>query len=896
MRQYSQIKKRYPDTVLLFRLGDFFETFEDDAVLTAKVCGITLTKRNNGGADETPLAGFPHHQLDNYLPKLVRAGYRVAVCEQLEDPKQARGIVRRDVVEVVTPGVAFNEKLLDTKKNNYLAALAFLQQKQGGKPVTVLGISCVDVSTGEFFTTEVLEEQLGDVLETLQPAEILVSKAHTEEATAHIRKVFPPNNTPTLTRMEDWIFAEQFGRETLLRHFKTQNLKGFGIEEMTAGVAAAGAALHYVGEAQKGQLPHLRKISAFNPSEYMTLDFATKRNLEITFSMHDASREGTLISILDKTETPMGARLFKKWITRPLSRLKPIHQRQSAVQAFFQNDSIRAAFRVELGQMGDIERLMSKISTGRANPRDLTALKSTFARLPRIHELLQDIQHHSPSDTLANVQASMRDVRRIVELIDRALTSEPPANVGGGGVFREGYSAELDDVLNTMYSGKNWIADYQERERQATGISSLKVGFNNVFGYYIELSNTHKNKAPDSYQRKQTLTNGERFTTPELKEMEAKILSAEEKLGDLERSLFAELRGKIAEAAEDAQHNAALVAMLDCVQSFAQTAREYDYTCPTLTETEELHIVNGRHPVVERLLAIGEKYVPNTTRMDTDSELTLGSAGQLHILTGPNMSGKSSYLRQIGLITLLAHIGAFVPAEQATIGLVDRIFTRVGAQDNIVAGESTFLVEMQEAASIVNNATKRSLILLDEVGRGTATFDGISIAWAIAEHLHDHTQAKTLFATHYHEMTSIVERLPRARNYKADVQELGGKIIFTRRIISGTADHSFGIHVAEMAGLPKEITERAKVIMQALEREKGEGIREEIVQIASSFLANPERPSNQATTNESAPQFSLFEIRDDKIREQIRKIDVNALTPVQALTLLAELKAQVEKG
>ncbi len=895
MRQYSQIKKRYPDTVLLFRLGDFFETFEDDAVLTAKVCGITLTKRNNGGADETPLAGFPHHQLDNYLPKLVRAGYRVAVCEQLEDPKQARGIVRRDVVEVVTPGVAFNEKLLDTKKNNYLAALAFLQQKQGGKPVTMLGISCVDISTGEFFTTEVFEEQLGDVLETLQPAEILVSKAHTEEATAHIRKVFPPNNTPTLTRMEDWIFSEQFGRETLLRHFKTQNLKGFGIEEMTAGVAAAGAALHYVGEAQKGQLPHLRKISAFNPSEYMTLDFATKRNLEITFSMHDASREGTLISILDKTETPMGARLFKKWITRPLSRLKPIQQRQSAVQAFFQNDSIRAALRTELGQMGDIERLMSKISTGRANPRDLTALKSTFARLPRIHELLQDIQKNSSSDTLANVQASMRDVRNIVELIDRALTSEPPANVGGGGVFREGYSAELDDVLNAMYSGKNWIAEYQERERQATGIPSLKVGFNNVFGYYIELSNTHKNKAPDSYQRKQTLTNGERFTTPELKEMEAKILNAEEKLGDLERSLFAELRGKIAEAAEDAQHNAALVAMLDCVQSFAQTAREYDYTCPTLTETEELHIVNGRHPVVERLLAIGEKYVPNTTRMNTDSE-------QLHILTGPNMSGKSSYLRQIGLITLLAHIGAFVPAEQAIIGLVDRIFTRVGAQDNIVAGESTFLVEMQEAASIVNNATKRSLILLDEVGRGTATFDGISIAWAIAEHLHDHTQAKTLFATHYHEMTSIVERLQRARNYKADVQELSGKIVFTRRIMSGTADHSFGIHVAEMAGLPKEITERAKVIMQALERgEEGHspldishwsGDKKHI----NIPMTNDQLTNAPMTNDHAEPQFSLFEIRDDKIREKIRIIDVNALTPMQALTLLAELKAQVEKG
>jgi DNA mismatch repair protein MutS len=904
MRQYSQIKKKYPDTILLFRLGDFFETFEDDAVLTAKVCGITLTKRNNGGADETPLAGFPHHQLDNYLPKLVRAGYRVAVCEQLEDPKQARGIVRRDVVEVVTPGVAFNEKLLDTKKNNYLAAIAALQQKQGGKQATVLGVSCVDISTGEFFTTEVFDGQLGDVLETLQPAEILVAKGFTEEAIVHIRKVFPPNNMPTVTRMEDWIFAEQFGRETLLRHFKTQNLKGFGIEEMTAGVAAAGAALHYVGEAQKGQLPHLRKISAFNPSEYMTLDFATKRNLEITFSMHDASREGTLISILDKTETPMGGRLFKKWITRPLRRLKPIEQRQSAVQAFFKNDSIRAAFRAELAQMGDIERLMSKISTGRATPRDVVALKLTFARLPRLHELLQELL--PMSETLATVQASMRDVRHVAELVHSALTDEPPAQVGGGGVFREGYSAELDEVRNAMYSGKNWIADYQERERQATGIPSLKVGYNNVFGYYIELSNAHKNKAPEAYERKQTLTNGERFTTPELKEMEAKILNAEERLGDLERGLFTELRTKIAEAAEDAQHNAALVAMLDCVQSFAQVAREYDYTCPKLTETEELFIEDGRHPVVERLLPIGERYVPNTTQMNTDGE-------QMHIITGPNMSGKSSYLRQIGLITLLAHIGAFVPAKQAIIGLADRIFTRVGAQDNIVAGESTFLVEMQEAASIVNNATQSSLILLDEVGRGTATFDGISIAWAIAEYLHDHTQAKTLFATHYHEMTSIVERLPRARNYKADVLEAEGRIIFTRRVIAGTADHSFGIHVAEMAGLPKEITERAKVIMQALERGNGRGdshlslaighLSDAIItrpmtndQLTNDQLTNDQLTNDQSTNNHSAePQFSMFEIRDDKIREKIRKIDVNALTPVQALTLLAELKAQVEK-
>lgn len=899
MRQYSQIKKKHPDTVLLFRLGDFFETFEEDAVITAKACGITLTKRNNGGAEETPLAGFPHHQLDNYLPKLVRAGYRVAVCEQLEDPKQARGIVRRDVVEVVTPGVAFNEKLLDARRNNYVAALAPLTSGTGAKAIAIVGVSCADISTGEFFTTETDEEHLATLLETLQPAEILLPKGKVDTLTPHIRKAFPANVSPALTRLEDWIFEENFGRDTLLRHFKTQNLKGFGIEELTAGVGAAGVVLHYIQEAQKGQLPHIQRVSLFNPSEYMTLDFATKRNLEITFSMNDSSREGTLIGILDKTETPMGSRLFKKWITRPLRRLQQIHQRQSAVAAMFQHDNVRAALRAELGQMGDIERLIAKISTGRATPRDVVALGKTLARLPRVKELCTGLSATTDSTTKATSNApealersvqSLRDMSALVERIKSALVEEPSAQVGGGGVFRTGFAPELDEIVNVMYSGKNWIAEYQERERAATGIPSLKVGFTGVFGYYIEISNTHKNKAPEHYQRKQTLSNGERYTTPELKEMEAKILSAEERLADTERAIFQRLRTELSEFAADVQHNAALVAAIDCLQSFAQAAREYDYVCPAVDESESLVIEGGRHPVVERLLPIGEKYVPNSTRMDTSTE-------QMHIITGPNMSGKSSYLRQIGLITLLAHIGAFVPAKQATIGLTDRIFTRVGAQDNITAGESTFLVEMQEAANIINNATRKSLILLDEVGRGTATFDGIAIAWAIAEYLHDHTGAKTLFATHYHEMTSITERLPKARNYKADVQEVGASIIFTRRVVEGTADHSFGIHVAEMAGLPKELTERARVVMQALEGEKKEELRITnydaiIPQIAS--LQTPNDKATSAQASEAEPQFSLFEIRDDKIRERIRKIEVNTLTPIQALTVLAELRAMVD--
>ncbi|MCU0424463.1 MAG: DNA mismatch repair protein MutS [Candidatus Kapabacteria bacterium] len=894
MRQYSQIKKKYPDTVLLFRLGDFFETFEDDAIITAKACGITLTKRNNGGADETPLAGFPHHQLDNYLPKLVRAGYRVAVCEQLEDPKQARGIVRRDVVEVVTPGVAFNEKLLDARRNNYVAGLVVLQNRN----TTTIGVSCADISTAEFFTTETDEEHLATLLETLQPAEILIPKGKTDALTPHIRKAFPANAQPALTRLEDWVFEERFGRDTLLRQFKTQNLKGFGIEELSAGVAAAGVVMHYLQESQKGQLTHIQRVSLFNPSEYMTLDFATKRNLEITFSMNDASREGTLIGILDKTETPMGSRLFKKWITRPLRRLAQIHQRQRAVDALFRGDSIRAALRSELGQMGDVERLIAKISTGRATPRDVVALGKTLARLPRVKELCENLS----SESLTKAVQGLHDVSNVVERITTAFVEEPPAQVGNGGVFREGFAPELDDIVNVMYSGKNWIADYQERERTATGIPSLKVGFTGVFGYYIEISNAHKNKAPEQYQRKQTLTNGERYTTPELKEMEAKILTAEERLADAEREIFGRLRTEIAGFAADIQHNAALVAAIDCLQSFAEAARQYDYVCPEMDESDTLHIENGRHPVVERLLPIGEKYVPNSTRMDTRTE-------QMHIITGPNMSGKSSYLRQIGLITLLAHIGAFVPAQKAHIGLTDRIFTRVGAQDNITAGESTFLVEMQEAANIINNATPSSLILLDEVGRGTATFDGIAIAWAIAEYLHDRTGAKTLFATHYHEMTSITERLPKARNYKADVQEVGNSIIFTRRVVEGTANHSFGIHVAEMAGLPKDLTERARVVMRALE-EKGEGNSSGVgshwslvighssgdSNSATVPMTNDQATNDQVTNDQAEPQFSLFEIRDDKIRERIRKIDVNALTPLQALTLLSELRAMVDAG
>lgn len=879
MRQYHQVKSKHPDTILLFRLGDFYETFEDDAVLAAKVCGLTLTKRNNGDAESTPLAGFPHHQLDNYLPRLVRAGYRVAVCEQLEDPKHARGIVRRDVIEVVTPGVAFNDKLLDTKSNNYLAALALVQHRSGD---VLAGLSCADVSTGEYFTTEIPAADVVAVLETLQPAEIIVNKKELPLVEGLLRKL---SNQPTLTRMEDWIFEDRFARENLLQHFGTASLKGFGVETMTVGVIAAGVTLHYIGETQKGSLPHIRRLNVFNPSEYMALDFATRRNLEITFSMHDASRAGTLIAILDKTQTAMGGRLFKKWITRPLRRLRPIEQRQNAVAALVDDTASLQFLQNELSHVGDIERLMTKVCTGRATPRDMVSLKTTLQRIPDIRAALLSMN----SETLNKVAEQLVSMNDVAELLQHAIVDEPPAQVGGGTAFREGYSPELDDIRNAMFSGKSWIASYQEQERERSGIPSLKVGFNNVFGYYIEITHAHRNKIPDAYERKQTLTNAERYTTPELKEIEEKILHAEERLGELEKELFNEVRLKVAEHAEQAQGNASLLAMVDCLQSFAQAACEYKFCRPLLDESEQLDIADGRHPVVERLLPVGERYIPNTTTLDTNEQ-------QIHIITGPNMSGKSSYLRQVGLIVLLAQIGSYVPAKSAHIGLVDTIFTRVGAQDNITAGESTFLVEMQEAANILNNATRKSLILLDEVGRGTATFDGISIAWAIAEYLHEHIGARTLFATHYHELNELANRYTRIHNYKADVQEVGNTILFTRKIMLGSADHSFGIHVAEMAGLPAEVTVRAREIMLSLEQHSAQEFSPAEPALAApvaSKTAAHAVPQQQHV--ESVPQMSLFEVRDDALRQKLLAVDVNSLTPMQALQLVEELQREAKK-
>lgn len=882
MRQYNQIKKRYPDTILLFRLGDFFETFGDDAVITAQVCGIVLTKRNNGAAGDMPLAGFPHHQLDQYLPKLVRAGYRAAVCEQLEDPKMARGIVRRDVVEVVTPGVAMYEKLLDARHNTFVAAITLADVKNVGR---VAGLAFADASTGEFNTCELMATELASTLEALAPAEIILPKPLYPELQVLLEKL---PFKPAITRLEDWTFEQQFGLENMLRHFKTQSLKGFGVENMTLGIGAAGAVLNYISETQQGKTSHIRSLRAYNPGEYMTLDAATRRNLELTFSVNEKA-DGSLVNVLDETLTPMGSRLLKAWMMRPLRKRERIEQRLHAVRSLFEQEQARASLREVLKGISDMERLISKVCTQRATPRDMIALKKSLLAIP----LLKTIANALPESALTRRIMALDDMPAVVQAIEAALVEEPSIQFGAGSIFKPGYSPQLDEIREAMYSGKNWVSNYQDTMREQTGIPSLKVSFNNVFGYYIEISNAHKSKVPPNFDRKQTLTNAERYITPELKDIEAKILNAEERITEVEQKLFADVRSAVAEFASAIQTNAQNIAALDCLQSFAQVAAANEYCEAQLNSDGVLHIEDGRHPVVEKLLPVGEKYIPNHTHLERNKE-------QVHIITGPNMAGKSCYLRQVGLITFLAHIGSYVPARSAQIPLTDRIFTRVGAQDNITAGESTFLVEMQEAANILNNATEESLILLDEVGRGTATFDGISIAWAIAEYLHERIGAKTLFATHYHELNDLAALFPRIHNYNVEVREIGNSVIFTRKVAPGSTDHSFGIHVAQMAGLPKQVTERAKEILQSLEANNAnltdvaakQTLRASTASLSAVVSSGIVAPP---TTGDGEVQLSMFELRDDALRNKLKAIDINNLTPIQALSTLAELIQEARK-
>ena len=861
MLQYSKIKSANPDTILLFRMGDFFETFEDDAKIASKVLGITLTKRANGAAGEVPLAGFPHHALDTYLPKLVRAGYRVAVCEQMENPKFAKGIVKREVIEVITPGVAFSDKLLDHKKNNYLLSLCVKD--------AITGISFCDISTGEFFAYEIPTENINQQVETISPSEIIIQKKDKDWLSQTIQKINP---TIRLTKVDDWIFNYDYAKELLVMQFKTVNLKGFGIDNLIAGITAAGSVLNYLQETQKQNLSHLNKISEYNPSDFMALDYSTKRNLEITYTMQDGNREGSLISILDNTETAMGGRLLKKWVSAPLKKLEQIQLRQNAVENLYLNKTLRKNLLNELKEIGDLERLVSKICTGRANPRELVALKSSLTKIPALKSLLESVTAKS----LIFIQNNLSPLEGLVQKIEKAIIDFPPLNLAEGGVIKHGFSAELDELRNISLNGKDWIANLQKTERERSGISSLKVSYNRVFGYYIEISQANKDKVPTDYIRKQTLVNSERYITPDLKDYEDKILNAEEKIYELESQLFNEIRLIVAHHVDSIQQNAKMIATLDCYLSFAEIAEQNNYVKPEINENHSIEITDGRHPVIERILPPGEKFSVNNCSLDDEKN-------QIIILTGPNMAGKSVFLRQIGLIVLLAQIGSFVPAKKAIIGLVDRIFTRVGASDNISAGESTFLVEMQEAANILNNATSKSLILLDEIGRGTSTFDGISIAWAITEFLHENpnVRAKTLFATHYHELNEMAEIFPRIRNFKVEVREIDDKVIFLHKVSSGGADHSYGIQVAQMAGLPQFVTNRAKEILQNLESKE-----------LTPYEVRKERLKK--LKEEDGSQISLFEFRDDKFRKEIDDIELNNLTPIEALNKLSDLKKRVK--
>lgn len=877
MKQYASVKAKYPDTILLFRMGDFYETFDDDAKTTARVLGITLTRRGKSGdGGETPLAGFPYHALETYLPKLLKAGLRVAVCEQLEDPKFAKGIVKRDVIEVVTPGVSFSDKILDQKQNNYLAGIALPSAiAAANDPV---GFSFVDISTGEFFTAEFPFRQLPEILMSIAPAELLVQKRDKESLQELLRGQYHG----IYTSLDDWLFQYDYGTDKLLQHFKTQSLKGFGIESMSIGIIAAGGVMHYLNETQKANLAHIQKIVPYSVEGTIVLDPATKRNLEITSSM-GGSLDGTLFSVLDKTSTPMGARLLKKWVNNPLRSIEQILWRSGGVEVLVNRTSLRADLQTELAEIGDMERLIARIATNRANPREMLALKRILGSIPKLKQLLPSVTALPQNDrTLSTINEHLQPLEELTEAITIAIADDPPMKFEDGGVIRQGFNAELDELRSLSFSAKDWIANLQVKERERTGIPSLKIGFNNVFGYFIEITHTHKEKIPGDYIRKQTMTNAERYITPELKEYEDKVLNADEKILAIETRLFNELRLFASQYAGIIQSNAQQIATLDCLVSLAQAAQENRYTKPEVNEGEALVIEEGRHPVIEQLLPVGEQYIPNSVALDTKQQ-------QILIITGPNMSGKSSYLRQAGLIVLLAHIGSFVPAKRAVVGLVDNIFTRVGASDNITSGESTFLVEMHEAANIVNRATKRSLILLDEVGRGTSTFDGISIAWALTEYLHEQIGARTMFATHYHELNELAALYPRIKNYKVDVKEYGDKVVFLHTVTPGTADHSYGIQVAMMAGLPVSLTDRAKRILENLE--------------SSQLTPHGEQPADpsevrrtkrRAMKADSTPQITMFELKDDELRDAIKKLDVNAMTPLDALKFLAKLKENLQ--
>jgi len=859
MQQHRAIKQKYPDAILLFRVGDFYETFGQDAVLASSILGITLTKRNSSAASSSELAGFPHHALDTYLHKLVKAGHRVAICDQLEDPKQAKGIVKRGVTDMVTPGTTVNDKLLEHHSNNFLAAIHFAANEQ-------YGLAFLDISTGEFFIAEGDREYADKLLQSFKPAEVVFQR--------HQQKKFKEyfNSKMYTYTLDEWIFDNAYAEDLLLKHFQTHSLKGFGVDEMKNGLTAAGAIIHYLKDTEHPNLQHITSLQRMDRDDFLWMDRFTIRNLELVYGNSDGNH--TLLSVLDNTVSPMGARLLKRWIVFPLKDIQKINERLDTVEYLIKETEFRNKISQHLKQCGDIERLVSKIPLKKINPREVLQLARGLKQVAAIKELCLA----SSNEYLKRLGDALNPCPYIADKIFKEIVDNPPAIAAKGGMMNSGVSNDLDDLRKISSSGKEYLTELQQKEAEKTGISSLKIGFNNVFGYYLEVTNSHKNKVPAEWMRKQTLTNAERYITAELKEYEEKITGAEEKMLKIEMELFEALLNELSDYLAPVQTNGNLLAIQDCLCCFANNAIQFQYKKPQLHKGEELIIKDGRHPVIERNLPVGESYIGNDLELNKSEQ-------QLIILTGPNMSGKSALLRQTALITLMAHTGSFVPAAEARISLTDKIFTRVGASDNLSGGESTFMVEMNETASIINNITDRSLILLDEIGRGTSTYDGISIAWSIAEHLHQSPhQPKTLFATHYHELNELEEKFPRAKNFHVTNKEVGNKIIFLRKLARGGSTHSFGIHVAKMAGMPPSLIERANEILLHLEsiheNGKAENITDKVKNITTSKM-----------------QLSIFDAHTETF-EEIRKLlegtDINRLTPVEALLKLQEIKSKLK--
>ena len=854
MKQFFELKAKHPDAVMLFRCGDFYETYSEDAIVASEILGITLTKRANGQAKHVEMAGFPYHALDTYLPKLVRAGKRVAICDQLEDPKLTKKLVKRGITELVTPGVAINDNVLSYKENNFLAAVHF------GK--TMCGVAFLDISTGEFLTAEGPFDYIDKLLNNFAPKEVLFERGK--------RGMFEGNfGSKFFTfELDDWVFTESSSREKLLKHFETKNLKGFGVEHLKNGVVASGAILQYLDMTQHYQIGHITSLSRIEEDRYVRLDKFTVRSLELMGSMNDGGT--SLLDVIDRTISPMGARLLKRWVVFPLKNEKPINERLDVVEYFFREPDFKDFVEEKLHLIGDLERIVSKAAVGRISPREVVQLKVALQAI----EPIKNACLNAENDSLHRIGEHLNLCAGIRDRIAREVKNDPPLMVNKGGVIADGISQELDELRRIAYSGKDYLLQMQQRESERTEIPSLKIAYNNVFGYYIEVRNTHKDKVPADWIRKQTLVNAERYITQELKEYEEKILGAEEKILALETKLYNDLVLALAEYIPAIQINATQIARLDCLLPFANVARENRYIRPVIAEDDVLDIRQGRHPVIEKQLPVGEKYIANDVMLDTESQ-------QIIIITGPNMAGKSALLRQTALITLMAQIGCFVPAESAHIGLVDKIFTRVGASDNISVGESTFMVEMNEAADILNNLSPRSLVLFDELGRGTSTYDGISIAWAIVEHIHEHPKAKarTLFATHYHELNEMEKSFKRIKNYNVSVKEVDGKVIFLRKLEKGGSEHSFGIHVAKLAGMPKSIVKRANTILGQLESDnRQQGVSKPTAEIAST---------------RDGMQLSFFQLDDPvlcQVRDEILNLDVNNLTPLEALNKLNDIK------